>query len=61
MGDTVKGFAEVQVHYVNNLSLIHQAGHSITGDKVGQAGPAFHEPMQTGSDPPAVLQEQVVQ
>jgi len=30
MGDSVKGFAEVYVDYINSLSHIHQVGHSIT-------------------------------
>ena len=32
--------------------MIQQAGHSIIeGDQVGQAGPAFHEPMLARPDP----------
>ena len=49
MGDSVKSFAEIHVDYVNSLSFIHQAGHSIIeGDQVGQAGPDFCEPMLAG-------------
>ena len=55
MGDSVKGFAEVQVNDINSLSFIHQAGHSTAEDQVGQAGPAFHEPVLSGPDPLAVL------
>ena len=55
MGDSVKGFAEVQVDDINSLSLIHQAGHSTAEDQVGQAGSAFHEPVLSGPDPLAVL------
>ena len=52
MGDIVKGFAEVKEGNDNSLSIIHQAGHSITaGDQVGQAGPPFHEPMLAKPDP----------
>lgn len=50
---SVKDFVEVHVDYVNILSLIHQAGHKII-DLVGQARPAFHEPMLAELDPPVV-------
>jgi len=50
VGHSFRGFAEVEVGYVNRLSLIHQASHSIVeGDHVGQAGP-----MLAGPDPPVV-------
>ena len=53
MGDSVKSFAEVQADYVNSLSLIYQAGHSvIEGDQVDQARPAFHKPMLARLDSP---------
>lgn len=42
VGDSVEGFAEVQVDYIISLSLIHQADHLIIEDQFGQAGPAFH-------------------
>jgi len=52
---------DVCVDYVNSLSLIHETGYLIIEDQqvkqikqVGQAGPAFHEPMMAGSDPLAV-------
>ena len=52
MGDSVKGFAEVYVDYINSLSLVYQSGHPvIEGDEVGQARPAFHEPVLAGPDP----------
>ena len=38
----------------NGCQLLH-VGHSIIGDQIGQAGPAFHEPMLTGPDPLVVL------
>ena len=44
--DHVKGFVEVSVNYINSLSLIYQSGYPVLeGDEVGQARPAFHEPM----------------
>ena len=56
MGDSVKGFAEVQVDYVNSISLIDHVGHSIIEkNQVGQAGPAFHELMLAGPDSPVLL------
>ena len=55
MGDSVRGFVEVKVDYINSLFLILQMRHSIIeGDHLGQAGPAFHEPMLARTDPPAV-------
>ena len=43
VGDSVRGFVEVKVDYINSLFLIHQMHHSIIeGDHLGQAGPAFH-------------------
>ena len=55
LGDSVKGFTEVLAGYVHSLSLIHQTGHLIMEeDQVGQAGPAFHEPMLAGPDHPVV-------
>ncbi|KAK4827864.1 hypothetical protein QYF61_022014 [Mycteria americana] len=51
VGDSVKGFTKVQVDNIHSLSLIHYGGHLVTeGDQVGQAGPAFHEPMLAGPD-----------
>ena len=56
VGDSVKGFTEVKVDYINSLSLIHQTGHLIIElDHVGQAGPAFHEPVLAGPDLLVVL------
>ena len=56
VGDSVKDFAEVYVDYINSLSFTHQVGHSvIKGDQVGQARPAFHEPMLAGPDPLIIL------
>ena len=55
VGDNVKGFAEVWVDFINSLSLIHQMGHSvIKGDQVGQARPAFHEPILARHDSPDI-------
>ncbi|KAK4831749.1 hypothetical protein QYF61_018947 [Mycteria americana] len=52
VGDSVKGFTTVQVDNIYSLSLIHRVGHLVVeGDQVGQAGPAFHEPMLAGPDP----------
>jgi len=52
VGDSIKGFAEVEVDYVNSFSLINQNDYSIIeGDQVGQEGPAFHKPMLAGPDP----------
>ncbi|KAK4807797.1 hypothetical protein QYF61_023630 [Mycteria americana] len=52
VGNRVKGFTEVQIDNIHSLSLIHQAGHLVVeGDQVGQAGPAFPEPMLAGLDP----------
>ena len=50
MGDSVKGFAKVQVDNIHSLSLLHQMGHLVIEDQVGQAGPAFNEAMLTGPD-----------
>ena len=59
VGDSVKGFAEVLVDYVNSFSLIHQSGHLIIeGDRVGQAGRAFHESVLAGPDLLVVLHMQ---
>ena len=56
MGHHVKGLIKVQVDDIDSLSLIHQVCHLvIVGDQVGQAGPAFHEPMLAGPDPLVVL------
>ena len=55
MVDSVKSCAEFEVDYDYSLSLNHQEGHSIIGDQVGQAGPAFHESMLTRPEPLAVL------
>ena len=56
MEDSVEGFAEVEVDYIRSLSHIHFVGHLVTeGDEAGQAGPALHEPMLAGPDPPVVL------
>ena len=42
MRDSVKGFAEVYVDYINSLSLVYQSGHPvIEGDEVGQAHHPF--------------------
>jgi len=41
LGDSVKGFAEVQVDYINSLSLIDQLGQLVIEDQVGQAGPSL--------------------
>ena len=52
MRDLVKGFAEIEVDYINRLSIIYQYGHPvIEGDEVGQTRPAFHEPVLSGPDP----------
>jgi len=52
VGNSVKGLTKVQVDNIHTLSLIHQVGHLvIEADQVGQAGPAFHEPMLAGPDP----------
>ena len=40
MGDSVEGFAEAEVDYINSLSLTHQEGLLVKGDQAGQAGPA---------------------
>ena len=51
MGYRVRGFAEVEVDYINSLYFIYQFDHVvIEGDEVGQAGPAFYEPV-AGPDP----------
>ena len=51
VGDTIKGFEEVQIVYINTLALIHQAGHLIIEEhQVGKARPAFHELMLAGPD-----------
>ena len=51
MGDSIEGFAEVYVDYINSLSLFHQVGHLIIeGDQVGQAGPVFHEHVMASPD-----------
>jgi len=56
VGNSVKGLTKVQVDNTYSLSLIHEAGHFvIDGDQVGQAGPAFHEPMLAGPDPLMIL------
>ena len=55
VGDSVKGFAEVQLDYINSLSFIQQADHLIIEeDPIGQAGSAFCEPMLARPDPPVV-------
>jgi len=47
-----KSFAKVQLDYIHRLSLIYQAGYLvIERDQVGQAVPAFHEPMLAGLNP----------
>ena len=52
MGNSLK----VQVDDVHSLTFIHQTGHLVIEvDQVGQAGPAFHEPMLAGPDPLVVL------
>lgn len=56
MGDSIKGFAEVQVENIHSLFLTHQASHLlIKGDQVSQAGPAFPKPVLAGTDPLVVL------
>ncbi|KAK4823264.1 hypothetical protein QYF61_000231 [Mycteria americana] len=56
VGNHVKGFTEVYIDNIHSLSLIHQVGHLlIEGDQVGQAGPAFPEPMLAGPDPLVIL------
>ena len=56
MGNHVKGLTKVQVDDIHSLSFILQLGHVvIEGDQVGQAGPAFDEPMSAGPDPLDVL------
>ena len=59
VGDSVKGFPEIYIDYINSPSLIHQLGHFIVeGDQVGQAGPALGEPMLAGPDLLVVLHMQ---
>ena len=54
MGNNLKGLSKVQVDNIHSFSLIHLVRHlDIEGDQVGQAGPAFHEPMLAGPDCPS--------
>jgi len=56
VGNSDNGLTKAQVDDVHSLSLIHWVGHLvIEGDQVGQAGPAFHEPMLAGHDPLVVF------
>ena len=45
-----------KVDNIHSLSLIHYVGHLVVeGNQVGQAGPAFHEPMLAGPGALVVL------
>ena len=47
-----KALLKSRVDYVSSLSLIYQSGYrAVEGDEVGQARPAFHEPVLAGPDP----------
>ena len=51
-----KVLTKVQVDNIHSLSFILWVGHLvIERDQVGQAGPAFCEPMLAGPDPLVVL------
>ncbi|KAJ7413251.1 hypothetical protein WISP_91683 [Willisornis vidua] len=50
-GESVKGFAEVQVDFIHSLLLILV----IKGDQMGQAGPAIPKPVLAGPDALVVL------
>ncbi|KAJ7403659.1 hypothetical protein WISP_149712 [Willisornis vidua] len=56
VGDSVKGFAEVQIDHIHSLPLIHLVGHLIVkGDQVGQTEPALPKSVLTGSEPLSIL------
>ncbi|KAJ7405122.1 hypothetical protein WISP_141802 [Willisornis vidua] len=56
MGDSAKGFAEVQIDHIHSLPLIHQAGHPvIKGEQIGETGPATPKFMLAGCDPLSIL------
>jgi len=56
VANSVTGLTKVQIDGIHRLSLIHEVGHLvIAADEVGQGGPAFHEPMLTGTDPLVVF------
>lgn len=52
VGDSVRGFDEIQVDNRHSLPVTHQVRHLvIKGDEIGQAGPVYPKPTSLGLIP----------
>ena len=52
VGDSIKGFTEVQVDHISSLTFNYHAGHLvIEQNQVCQTGSTIHKPMLIGPDP----------